>query len=71
VRYSVPFEARTEKFFAPADLAGRKLGRLAAARAFARAQLYFSGTIFVRSDVSKRGLNILKNSAASNSLSAP
>jgi hypothetical protein len=28
--------------FAPADLAGRKLGRLVAARAFARAQLYFS-----------------------------
>jgi hypothetical protein len=31
--------------FAPADLAGRKLGRLAADRAFARAQLYLSGTL--------------------------
>ena len=34
--------------FAAADLAGRKLGRLAADRAFARAQLYFSGTLTPR-----------------------
>jgi hypothetical protein len=57
--------------FAPADLAGRKLGRLVADRAFARAQLYFSGNVSVRSDVSKRGISIPKDSAASNSLSAP
>jgi hypothetical protein len=34
--------------FAAADLAGHKLGRLAADRAFARAQLYFSGNVGVK-----------------------
>jgi hypothetical protein len=57
--------------FTSADLAGRQLGRLAADRGFARAELYFSGNVSVRSDVSNRGISIPKDSAASNSLSAP
>ena len=40
--------------FAPADLAGRKLGRLAADRAWSKAKSYFNGSIAPSSAPSSR-----------------